>query len=72
LVEKVNELHTQGYTITNPPRTGIKFFEGYVNGELIINEAILNDPNLVAVSADGTSGNSEIAVKLGELSDLNF
>ncbi len=70
LVEKVNAVHSQGYTITNPARTGINFFEGYVNGELIINENIINDPNMIAVSADGTSGNSEIAVKLGELSDL--
>ena len=69
LVEKVNALHKTGYSITDPPKTGINFFDGYVNGELVINKDIISDPKMIAVSADGTDGNSEIAVKLGELSD---
>lgn len=69
LVESVNSIHQTGYTITDPLRSNIKFFEGYENGKLKINEDIISDPRLIAVSADGTAGNSDIAIKLGELSD---
>jgi flagellar hook-associated protein 1 FlgK len=69
LVDSVNSIHQTGYTLTDPLRSGVKFFEGYENGKLKINEEILRDPRLIAASADGTYGNSDIAVKLGELSD---
>ena len=69
LVSSVNDLHYTGYTITDPPQAGLKFFESYENGTLKINQDIIDDPSKIAISADGTSGNGDIAVKIGELAD---
>lgn len=67
LFDKVNSIHSQGYSTTNPPLTGINFFESYAGGKLVINGQILNNPNLIAVSSDGTAGNGDIALQLGNL-----
>ncbi len=67
LVEKVNQLHTQGHTITTPPLTGINFFEGYSDGKLRINADLIKNPSLIAVSSDGTAGNGDLALQLGNL-----
>jgi len=67
LVDSVNDIHMTGYSITDPPQTGIKFFEGYENGVLKINNEILQDPNNIAISIDGTEGNGDIAVLIAEL-----
>jgi flagellar hook-associated protein 1 FlgK len=67
IYSKVNIEHEKGYTIDNPPQTGLSFFESYLNGELKINESILNDPKKIAISADGTNGNGDIAVAISEL-----
>ena len=72
LVEAVNAEHVQGYTITDPQETGLNFFEGYVNGELILNSEILNDPNKIAISLDGTEGNGEIALRIAQLTDAKI
>ncbi len=68
LMQSVNSLHSSGYTLDNPPQTGINFFSGYSDGVLTINSAIVNDPNKIAVSSDGTSGNGDIALSLAGLS----
>ncbi len=67
LVDAVNSVHSTGYTNTNPPETGIDFFDGYQNGILKINDKILSDNNNIAVSADGTGGNGDIALKIADL-----
>ncbi|MBN1302505.1 MAG: flagellar hook-associated protein FlgK [Melioribacteraceae bacterium] len=67
IVASVNTIHSSGYSLEEPPQTGINFFDGYINGKLVLNEAIVNDPNKIAVSADGTKGNAELALQLGEL-----
>jgi flagellar hook-associated protein 1 len=72
LVEAVNGEHSQGFTISDPQETGLNFFEGYVNGELIINEEIANDPNKIAISLDGTEGNGEIALRIAQLTDAKL
>jgi flagellar hook-associated protein 1 FlgK len=72
LVEAVNGEHANGYTITDPTETGINFFEGYVNGELIINSEISDDPNKIAISLDGTEGNGEIALRIAQLTDAKL
>lgn len=69
IVQSVNDLHKTGYTITDPLRSGINFFDGYENGKLIINEQITRDPRLIAISADGTAGNNEIALQIAELAN---
>jgi|WetSurMetagenome_2_1015567.scaffolds.fasta_scaffold06226_9 flagellar hook-associated protein 1 len=69
LVEAVNSEHVNGFTISDPQETGLNFFEGYVNGELIINSEIVDDPNKIAISLDGTEGNGEIALRIAQLTD---
>lgn len=69
IVSSVNAAHSQGSTITDPPQTGINFFNGYQSGALTINKDILNDPAMIAVSADGTSGNGDLAVTIGNIAD---
>lgn len=68
LVTGVNNLHTQGSTLDDPPQTGIKFFNDYQSGKLTINSQILDDPNKIAISSDGTSGNGTIAQSIADLS----
>ncbi|RPI59540.1 MAG: flagellar hook-associated protein FlgK [Ignavibacteriales bacterium] len=72
LIEAVNGEHVNGYTITDPQETGLNFFEGYVNGELIINSELIDDPNKIAISLDGTEGNGEIALRIAQLTDAKL
>ena len=72
LVEAVNGEHAAGYTISDPQETGLNFFEGYVNGKLIINSEITDDPNKIAISLDGTEGNGEIALRIAQLTDVKL
>ncbi len=67
LMTSVNAQTSAGYSINNPPETGINFFSGYTNGVLSINQQILNDPQKIAVSKDGTSGNGDIALNIANL-----
>ncbi len=69
LMENVNSLHSQGYSLHNPPQTDIKFFQSFIGGNLEINSEILNDPNFIAVSSDGTSGNGELALQISEIAN---
>lgn len=64
LVTSVNTIHATGNTLHATPLTGIDFFSGYANGRLAINQNILDDENYIAVSADGTSGNGDIALSI--------
>lgn len=66
-MSKVNEVHQQGYTITDPARTGLDFFTSFSDGNLIINEDILDDANNIAISGDGTQGDNSIALLLADI-----
>lgn len=68
MMNAINGEHSTGYSITDPPLTGINFFEGFQNGILTINPDIIADPRYIAVSSDGTNGNGSIAMKIFELS----
>ena len=68
-VNSVNDIHSTGYTIDNPPQTGVDFFSGYSNGVIQINNEILENPNKLAVSADGTSGNGDLAIQIANLNN---
>ncbi len=68
LMQSVNSQQSSGYTLDNPPQTGINFFDSYTNGVLKINNLVANDPNKIAASADGTSGNGDIALNIAGLS----
>jgi flagellar hook-associated protein 1 FlgK len=69
LMENVNNIHRTGFSLGDPPQTGISFFQSFVGGKLEINSEILNDPNLISVSADGTSGNGELALRISSIAD---
>jgi flagellar hook-associated protein 1 len=69
LVSAVNDIHTTGYTNTDPQETGVKFFDSYSEGKLVINQDILDDSDNIAISADGTEGNGDIAVQIAEIAD---
>lgn len=67
LTDSVNQLHASGFTMTSPAETGMNFFESYTDGTLTINQDILQDPNKIALSKDGTVGNGDIATKIADL-----
>ena len=67
LFTSVNDAHKSGYTLDDPPQTGLNFFDSYSNGNLKINKLILDDPSKIAASGDGTSGNGDISSKISEL-----
>ncbi len=69
LMENVNAIHKQGYTITDPQETNIEFFTDYEYGKLVINEDIIDDPKYLAVSGDGKEGDSSIAIQMAKLKD---
>jgi flagellar hook-associated protein 1 FlgK len=67
IMENVNNVHSQGTNLKG--ETGISFFSDYSDGVLKINDKISKDVNNIAVSADGTTGNGDIATKLASLKD---
>lgn len=67
IMTSVNSLHQQGTDISTPAQGGLKFFDSYEEGQLNINYLITADPRRIAVSADGTAGNGDIAIQMGDL-----
>ncbi len=72
LVTSVNNIHNTGMNLEDPPQPGFDFFEEYTGGKLEIKDEIKNDYNKIAVSADGTSGNGDIAIKIFEIAEENI
>lgn len=68
LMNSVNDLHSRGFTLHPSPATGINFFTAYEDGKLYINDNILQDPNYIAASANGESGDGSIARQIFDLS----
>jgi flagellar hook-associated protein 1 len=69
LMTSVNTLHSTGYSITNSTQSGVNFFDSYTNGTLTINKDLVSDPNKIAISSDGTSGNGDIATNIAALAN---
>jgi flagellar hook-associated protein 1 FlgK len=67
--DEVNQIHSNGYSIDEPPLTGINFFDVSQEGRLIVNSTILNDPYKISVSSDGNSGNGDLALSIYEVSN---
>ncbi|MCF8240160.1 MAG: flagellar hook-associated protein FlgK [Melioribacteraceae bacterium] len=67
LMSSVNQLHSQGYTIHEPPRQNIDFFTDYGKGFLEINGELLNDNRMIAISSDGNNGDNQIALRIAGL-----
>ncbi len=72
IFDSVNNVHKKGYTNTNPPQDGVLFFSSYENGKLEINEDILDNANMIAVSKDGSNGNNEIALEIAGLKNVTY
>jgi len=72
LMDNVNAIHSQGFTLTDPSLTGVDFFTKYEQGKLEINQDLIDDPLFLAISEDGTDANNSIALKLAELRDGNI
>jgi len=70
LVESTNTIHQSGYDLNKS--TGIKFFEGYSSGELVINGDILSDPAMIAASSDGNVGNGQLARSIADIANTNL
>lgn len=67
--DEVNQIHSNGYSLDEPPLTGINFFDVNQEGRLIVNSTILNDPYKISVSSDGNSGNGDLALSIYEVSN---
>ncbi len=72
IMDNVNSVHTTMQTIETPPQTNVKFFTSYSAGKLEINTDILSDPKKIAVSSDGSDGNSDGAIQIANLADENL
>lgn len=70
LVENVNSIHSQGTNLQG--ESGIDFFSYYREGVIQINDKVIKDVNKIAVSADGTSGNGDVATKIAALKDAKL
>lgn len=67
--DEINTIHQSGYTLDEPPQSGIDFFQVSTDGKLIVNTKIKDDPYKIAVSADGTNGNGDLATLISELAN---
>jgi len=67
LMDSVNEIHSKGYSQTDPQVTGANFFTKLDNGVLEVNQDIIDDPFFLAISADGAEANNEIALDIAAL-----
>jgi len=66
LIRAVNELHVQGQTGSS---SGLLFFTGDSLHTIDLNPMLAEDPNLVATSRSGESGDSDIAQAIADLAD---
>jgi len=64
LIAEVNELHTQGLASGG---RGVMFFSGDSMHTIGINEALLNNENLVATGRTGTAADNDIALAIADL-----
>jgi flagellar hook-associated protein 1 len=72
IITRVNTLHSAGYTLEDPPSTGINFFTGTGAADIDINSAIQADVNMIAASADGSSGDNGVAVAIANVINDNI
>jgi len=67
LITQINTLHAAGFGIDKPPSTGVNFFTGTSASDINVNAAVVNDPNMVAASSDGSTGNNQTALAMANL-----
>lgn len=66
-IDSFNAIHSTG--IAPDGTTGVNFFEGTTAGDIKISDDILNNPDLISTSADGTAGDNTIVLNLIQLLD---
>jgi flagellar hook-associated protein 1 FlgK len=69
IITQVNALHSTGYGIDDSKTTGTAFFTGSSASDIAVNSTLENNTDLVAASADGTTGNNSVALAISELAD---
>ncbi len=67
LITQVNTLHAAGYGIGTPPTTGVNLFTGSSASDIAINPDVVNDPNKIAASSDGSTGDNQVALAMANL-----
>nr|MBO2477370.1 flagellar hook-associated protein FlgK [Bacillota bacterium] len=67
VIDRFNEQHEKGYTLENPPQTGITFFTGTGAKDIAVDNNILQNLALIAASGDGTPGNGANALALSRV-----
>jgi flagellar hook-associated protein 1 len=72
LITRVNQLHSAGFGIGNPPPTGINFFTGTDATTIAIDPSIIGNVNNIAASGDGTPGNNTVALELSGVGAENL
>jgi flagellar hook-associated protein 1 FlgK len=72
LVNQVNELHAEGYDLNG--NQGAAFFNAGSGGAagISVRSLLLEDPDRLAASADGGSGNGDQASRIAELASLGL
>lgn len=66
LIEKVNELHEPGFALDGTS-TGQAFFTGTDASNIKVNTVLKADPSRIQASANGDSGNNEVALAMAQL-----
>lgn len=69
IIGGVNAVHSQGYTLEEPPVLGGVFFDGTGAADMAVNSAILSDYQKIAASSAGAPGDGEIALEIARLRD---
>lgn len=71
IIAQVNTLHSGAYDLNG--NTGTNFFTGTNANDIKVNTAIVNNPNLIAVSSVlGETGNGDVAKQIANLQSSNI
>ncbi len=63
----MNALHATGQTLETPPNAGGDFFSGTDASDIAVDSTITADSRLIAASASGAPGDSDIALQIAQL-----
>ncbi len=73
LIARVNQIHSAGYGIGNPPPTGFNFFTGTDATNITVNPAVVADINTISASgAPNEPGDNSVALALAGVETENL
>ncbi len=69
LVSKINELHSSGYDLQDPPGTGHNFFDEKTTGaqDIKIDSILEANPEFISASKTGETGDNQVALEISQL-----